>query len=181
MSNNDLVYKLADGTKVPLFEADHGMSFKVRRADRRGAVTGDPTNCVEARALCRMRGALEAYIGSGKDAYVVFKGTGTRPFNHALHFVILAKAARTRDAFDTNKKLKEVNLELAAPTGKRTLKHRRMLDRERAKAIKAGAPVKKRGTIRQERITRLGVPHRPRAKIVDGVVSLNEQQSEQAA
>jgi hypothetical protein len=173
-------YRLKDGTQVPLFEADYQLAFTVRRADRRGAIVGDPKECIEARAMCRdMEGVTEAYIGAGKDAYAVFKATRTRPFVHALHFIIPAEAARVRDLFDTKKgkKIKSKTLILRAPSPGRTLQHRRKLGSTRRKAVKAGAPVKKRGTITKTRITRIGVPLRPRAKIINGVVSLSQEKA----
>jgi len=166
-------YELEDGTKVPLFEADYNIAFDVRRSDAKGAIIGDPKECIEAKAMCRMKGVVEAYIGSSKDAYVVFDATRSRPFVHALHFTIPADAAKVRDAFDTNKKLKTQTLTLRAATEGRTLEHRRKLGKKRAKEIKDGAIVKKRSNqIREQRITRLGVPRRPTATITDGVVSL---------
>jgi isopropylmalate/homocitrate/citramalate synthase len=171
-------YKLKDGTEVPLFEADYQLAFEVRRKDRVGAIVGDPKECIEARAMCNnMEGVIEAYIGAGKDAYVVFKATSSRPFIHALHFTIPADAGRVRDRFDMEKALKSQTLMLRPPSKGRTLTHRRQLANERHKAVKAGAPVKKRGTIAKTRITRIGVPLRPRAKIVKGVVSLEEEQA----
>jgi hypothetical protein len=172
MPKSKLQYQLADGSKVPLFEAEYDMSFAVRRSDRLGAIIGDPRLCIEAKGICKMPRVVEAYIGSGKDAYVVFEPTSDRPYRHALHFIIPASSRAVRDAFDTNRKLKSQILMLKVPAKGTTVEYRRNLNQRRRDEIKNGAPVKKRGTIGKNRMERLGVPPRPRAKIDRNVVSL---------
>jgi len=159
-------YKMADGTYVPLFEADYDTSFPVYRSDRRKAVLGDPRKCIEALGLCRMHKALEAFIGTGKDAYVVFSASANRPFKHALHFTIPAQAAKVRDTFDKRGAPKTQHLTLRAPTKGRTLEHRSFLGKRLAAKIKNGEHVvKPRGKLNTPRITRIGAPHRPHAQI----------------
>lgn len=132
----------------------------------RGAIIGDPLCCIEARALCDLPKVEEAYIGSGKDAYVIFTGSARNEQKHALHFTIPAKSGRIRDMFDVKGPVPSLMLLLKAPTNGRTLEHRRLLNRARAEAVRHGAKVKKRdkpaaGT----RVARIGVAHRPRAQV----------------
>ena len=61
---------------------------------------------------------------------------------------------------------------LKAPSNGRTLSHRRSLGKSRREKIKQGAEVKKRAAPQSRRITRLGVAHRPKAKINKGEVSV---------
>jgi hypothetical protein len=172
MTKGQLQYQLEDGSKVPLFEAAYDMAFSVRRADRQGAIIGHPRLCVEAKGICKMPHVVEAYVGSGKDAYVVFEPTPDRPYRHAVHFIIPASSRAVRDAFDTNKKIKSQILMLKVPAKGTTVEYRRNLNQRRRDEIKNGAAVKKRGTIGKNRMERLGVPPRPRAKINRNVVSL---------
>lgn len=155
-----------DGKRAwPLFEAEYDTSFDVFRADRRKSVIGDPSLCIEAHGLCRMPNVKEAFVGSGKDAYVIYRATAGRPFEHAVHFTIPAQASRVRDKFDVDKSVKTQTIKLRAPTRGRTLDHRAKLGRDRRQAIKNGAPVTRRGKQRKTRIVRLGVARRPRAKV----------------
>jgi hypothetical protein len=169
-----LEYQLKDGTTVPLFEADYDTAFKVFKSDRKKSVIADPLNCIEAKGLCRLPNVIEAYIGSGKDAYVVYKSTPSREFPHAVHFTIPASSAKVRDAFETKRDLKSQTLMLKVPSKGRTLKHRRTLNKARHAAIKNGAPIKKRSKAARQRVHRLGVDHRPRAMVKAGVVTLSE-------
>jgi hypothetical protein len=171
MSKAQLQYQSKDGP-VPLFEADHEMAFKVYKSDRRKAVVADPLNCIEAKGLCRNRGVREAHIGTGGDAFVVMKHTATRPFPHALHFIIPAASKKVRDLFETKKNITSQVLTLMAPTAGRTILNRRRLNKARREAIKKGAPIKKQAKPRVGRLQRLGMAHRPRAKIEAGMVSL---------
>jgi hypothetical protein len=167
------MYRCKDGREIPLFEADYDIAFTVYKKDRRGAVIGDPNNCLEAKSICDHNpDVIEAYIGSGKEAYIVFRETDSRPFEHALHFIIPTRSSKVRDAFDTKKGVDKQILWLRRPTKSRTAKARAKSNKERRKAIKAGAPVKKRGSPKTTRMYRLGVDHRPRAKIKHNVVSV---------
>jgi hypothetical protein len=181
MKENERQYKLDDGKLVPLFEADYDTAFKVNKSDRRGAIIGHPKQCIEAKALCRLPNVIEAYIGTGKDAYIVFRNTPSRNFMHALHFTIPASSAKVRDAFDTRQAVASQILWLRQPSKGRTLDHRRKLDRARKKAVKEGARIKKRGKPAKKRIHRLGVDHRPRARILDNVVSVGLPLEEEKA
>jgi hypothetical protein len=178
MTEKQRYYKTDDGKQVPLFEADHDMAFKVYKTDRRKSVIGDPKHCIEAKGLCRLPNVREAYIGSGKDAYVIFEKAPRRPFSHAIHFMIPIASGRVRDAFDTKRDLKSQILMLKAPASGQTRAHRSLLNKRRRDAIKNGAPVKKRATkAAATRVQRLGIDHRPRAKITAGVVSIPAEAS----
>jgi hypothetical protein len=175
-----LEYELADGTRVPLFEAEYDTAFKIFKSDRRKAKVGDPKACIEALGICRKPNVLEAHIGSGKDAYVVYSKTPGRSFKHAVHHTMPAQSGRVRDQFEVKGSPKTQTLFLKAPSSGRTLAHRKTLDKKRRAEVKAGAPVKKRGKPNKTRIHRLGVAHRPRAKIKAGVVTLFSEPAEQA-
>ena len=160
-------------TKLPMFEAPYDYTIEVYRSDCRKAVIGDPMKCLIAMGAMRDKRVLAAWLGSGKEAYVAFKGTKLRAA-HVLHFTMNAKASRVRDYFDTHKEVKTQVIKLSAPTPGRTHAHRSKLNKDRAARIKAGTHiVKPRGKINQPRMTRLGVPHRPHPKIVNNVVSID--------
>lgn len=165
-------YVAGDGKKYRLIEAMIPFSFDVRRDDCKSAIIGDPWNCLLARGGRRHPNVLAMYVGSGKDAYVVMTdGRGGEPV--AVHYTIKATAARVRDQFDTNKKLKTQPVTLSVPTPGRTLEHRSILGKKRRAEVKDGAEVKKRGKANVRRIHRIGVKHRPRARIVgENVVSM---------
>lgn len=165
-------YVAGDGKKYLLVEATIPFIFYVYRSDCKSAVVGDPWNCLVARGGRRHKNVLAMYIGSGKDAYVIMSDPrGGEPV--AVHYTISASAARVRDQFDTNKKLKKQPVTLSPPTAGRTLEHRSNLGKKRREAIKNGAPVATRGKPNATRVHRIGVKHRPRAKLVaDNVVSL---------
>ena len=165
-------YELSDGTHVPLFEAEYDTAFKIYKSDKRKAVIGDPKACIEALGICRKPNVIEAYIGAGKDAYVVYKSTPGRNFKHAVHHTIPAQSGKVRDLFDVKGAPKTQTLFLKAPSPGRTLAHRKTLGKTRRAAIKAGATIKKRGKPKVMRVHRLGVGYRPRAKVKGGVVSL---------
>jgi|SRR6185369_5217676 hypothetical protein len=167
-----------EGTNHPLVEADYDTAFKVYKNDRKKAVIGDPTACIEARGLKRIPNVEFAYIGSGGDAYVGFKDKKSRTGVTVRHFLIPAQAAKVRDQFEVKGAPPTQVLLLKAPTNGRTLSHRRLLGKRRREAIKQGAETKKRGPQKNRRITRLGVSPRPRAKIIKGEVSLDAAQGE---
>jgi hypothetical protein len=144
------------------------MLFKVYRSDRRKAAVGDPWGCVEALGIMHHRGVIEAYIGSGRNAYVVFKGTEEEPAT-AWHFMISVKAGKIRDAFDQNKKLDRQELLLRAPSKTQTLSARSEMNKKRNTAIKNGLHVPvKRGAPSTTRMERIGVKPRPHALISRG-------------
>ena len=155
------------GQTWPLEEADTDYSFRVYKSDRRKATIANPTACILALGLKHDPDVAAAFIGSGKDAFVVFKGKGRRP-PLARHYVILAAAARVRDTFDKKGAPRTQWITLSAPTAGRTLDARATLNKRRAAAIKAGAPVRKRATPSKPRITRLGIPSRPRPTVRKG-------------
>jgi len=161
----DQFYTSPEGTKYPLEEAGHDMSFKVYRSDRRKAKQSDPQSCVLARGIARHRDVLEVWIGSGLDAYVVFKEMEDRPA-HAVHFTIRTTVRKLIDKFDTEKKIQSQIITLSRPTAGRTLAARAKMNARRKKEIAEGATVRKRAkTSRSSRMDRLGVPHRPTAPI----------------
>lgn len=166
-------YKLRDGTTVPLFEAPYDMSFKVWKSDKRKAIIGDPYECIEALGLCRMPNVMEAHVGSGKVAYVVFEKSAGRAFKHALRFTLKTASQKVRDTFDQRGAPKTQILILSAPTNGQTMLHMRDYAKERARKIKKGeAVVKPRGEKKiKTRFIRLGVNHRPRAVVRSGIVS----------
>jgi len=163
-----------DGINHPLVEAAYDTAFKVYKTDRRISVIGDPENCIEAKGLRRLPNVAFANIGSGGDAYVGYKDVDSPTGITVRHFLIPARAAKVRDTFDTKGAPATQVLILKAPTNGRTLTHRSMLGKKRRDEIKAGAQPKKRGPQKNKRITRLGVPPRPRARVVKGEVSLPE-------
>jgi hypothetical protein len=172
-------YEAGDGTKYPLIEATIPFAFKVYRTDCKAAVIGDPLNCLIARGGRRHPNVLALYIGTGKDAYVILSdGRGGAPV--AVHYTLNAKASRVRDHFDTNKKIKTQVITLSVPTPGRTLEHRSALGKKRREEIKNGAEVKKRGHGNTSRVQRLGVRHRPRAKLVNDIVRLATRDGEAA-
>lgn len=164
MTKKARFYTAKNGTKYPLFEADHDQYFTVYKTDKKTAEIGDPHECIEAKGLQRMTGVIEAYVGSGKDAIVVYAG---RRKPYALHYVILAKAAKVRDTFDTKGAPATQTLKLSVPTAGRTYAARSILNKRRRSEIKSGngAPVKPVNKPRENRVARLGLPHRPRAHI----------------
>jgi hypothetical protein len=95
-------YTAPDGTRYPLSEAKYNMSFKVYRSDRRKARIGDPGQCLLALGIRRDKDVLDVYIGSGRDAYVIFKAQDGEPA-HAVHFTIPTTTRRIIDAFDKDR------------------------------------------------------------------------------
>lgn len=165
-------YTAPDGAKYPLYEAAYPTAFKVYKTDRGKAVIGDPHQCIEALGIKRNPDVLDAYVGSAKDAYIVYKGGKRGPY--AVHFVILAQAARVRDTFETQGAPPTQVLMLHPATAGRTIGHRRKLTKKLQQAIKDGThQVKPRGAPRKTRVARLGVGHRPRAKVSKGHVDVS--------
>ena len=162
------------GLNHPLVEAEFDTAFKVFKSDRKKAVIGDPADCIEAKGLKRLPNVAFAHIGSGGDGYVGFKDESSPTGIKVRHFLIPAKAAKVRDIFETKGAPSSQVLMLKAPTNGRTLSHRSMLGKRRREEVKKGSPVKSRGPQKNKRIHRLGVPPRPRAKIVKGETSFAE-------
>jgi hypothetical protein len=164
-------YETPDGVKYPLYEAPIPFTFKVYRKDCKSAVVGDPIQCLIAKGAKRHRNVLHAFIGAGKDAYVIMKnGAEGKPI--AVHYTLNAVAVRVRNTFDKQKKMAAQEITLDPPTAGRTLAHRSKLGKQRRAEIKAGAEVKKRGKLTEAQIHHIGSKHRPVAKIKKGVVSL---------
>lgn len=178
-------YKTPDGTKYPLYEAPYKYSITVYKSDRGKAQVGDPHACLIALGARRDKMVQDVFIGSGKDAYLIFKGHRHQKA-YALHFTIGAEAARVRDWFDAHKDAKTMTIELSVPSKGRTLEHRAKIKRDRREAIKNGAEVASRDcnsgkAAKVTRVMRLGVKHRPRALIEkDGVVTVPPKVAEPA-
>lgn len=168
-------YKMRDGTVIPLFEAPYDMSFKVWKTDKNKAIIGDPYECIEAKGLCKMPNAVEAHVGSGRVAYVVFAKTADRPFMHALRFMIKSKSQKVRDAFDLKGSPGTQRLELSAPTPSLTMAHLARANKKLRDRVKDGSHIPvSRGKNQVRRFQRIGVKQRPRARVKAGVVSLEE-------
>lgn len=161
-------YTSPDGKTYPLHEAPYAMPVTVYKSDRKKAVIGDPSACLIALGLRRMKGIEHAWVGGGKDAYVCFGDTKLRPA-HALHFTLNAQSSRVRDYFDTHRDAETQNLQLDPPTAGTTLAARAKNNKRRRGEIKNGAEVAKRSTYVQ-RIVRLGVHRRPKATVKKNVV-----------
>lgn len=164
-------YKAPDGNVYPLTEAEYDIAFMAYKSDRKKAKIGDPGGCLLALGIRHNPDVQAAYIGSGKDAYVVFKARGELPAR-AVHFTVPSKAGKVRDSLETKGAPATQVIILRAPSAGRTLEARSAFDKKRRTEIKNGSPVKKRGPQKRKRIMILGVPHRPRARIVKNTVAL---------
>src|SRR5262245_53447917 len=80
-----------DGVSHPMVEADYDTAFKVYKTDRKKAVIGDPTDCIEAVGLKRLPNVVFAHIGCGGDAYVGFKDENSPTGVTVRHFLIPAQ------------------------------------------------------------------------------------------
>jgi hypothetical protein len=168
------MYTAPDGEKYPLKEAKYDMSFNVYKSDKRKAVPGDPHSCLVALGILRHPDVLDVHIGSGGDAYVVFKEDEDEPA-HAVHFKARAEARRIRDAFDVRGASKTMQITLHKPAKSWRLDHRDKSNKRRQAEIKAGSPIKRRGSPTKSRVVRLGVPHRPRVKVSStGSINIEE-------
>jgi len=168
-------YTTPAGERYPLKEARYDMQFKAYRSDRRKAKPGDSGWCLMALGIRRNKDVLDVYIGSGHDAYVIFKETADDPAQ-AVHFVIRSEARKIVDAFDKDRAAKTQPIELKKPPISWTLARRRENNARRRAEIRNGAVIKRRGKIAKSRMERLGVKHRQRPKISDsGSVSMFEQ------
>lgn len=158
-------YTAQDGNEYPLTEARYDMMFKVFKSDRRKCTPSDPHNCLLARGIMRHPDVLDVYVGSGLDAYVVFKETEDDPA-HAVHFGIRTKIRRIIDAFDKDKKTQSVDIILCKPPHSWRLDYRRAANSRRRKEVKEGSPVKKRKQpTNSVRVSRFGTGRRPAAQV----------------
>jgi hypothetical protein len=175
MKRKTLEYITPDGMRYPLTEATFDFSIKVYKSDCRKAKIADPERCLIALGARRNRLVESAYIGSGKSAYVIFKAFRGKPA-HAVHFTLNAQASRVRDFFDSHQGVTSQTITLSAVTAGRTRAHRAELNRRRAKLIKTGEHVvKPQAHPGTTRIMRLGVAHRPKARIEDNTVSVSRE------
>lgn len=170
-------YTTPDGKKYPLIEADYDMDYVIYKSDLRKAVRGDPVRCIEAMGICHNANVVTAWVGAGKDAIVVFKGRKDEP-DVAVHFIIRKRGRTVVDEFDTTSKtksqIKTQTLTLGRVPTSWTLEARARFHKLRQIEIKKGAKVRKtpdKKKARRARYERLGVPRRPRPKIInDGSV-----------
>jgi hypothetical protein len=160
-------YTAGNGKVYPLREAEHNYPIECYKKDCPKAVVSDPEQCLIALGALRDKTVEAVYIGTGKDAYICFRATRSRPA-HALHFTLNAKAGRVRDFFDAHKGTLTKQVVLSAPTEGRTHNHRAVLNKRRRAAIKAGAPVKKRTKPQVTREDRTGIKYRRKAKVGKG-------------
>lgn len=149
--------------------APRNLKFEVFKTDAKKAEIGNPWGCIIALGIMREDDVVEAWVGSGKMAVVVYQDDGGKPYAH--YYTLNAHAAEVRDTFEQNLKVDSKILSLRRPTVGRTLEHLAKLNKDRARRIKAGAPVKHRDKANVTRMMRIGVPHRPRAVIEKGVMT----------
>jgi hypothetical protein len=178
-------YTTADGAKFPLYEAMYDYHFTIYKVDCAIAKIGDALNCLLALGIRHDKKVLAAYIGSGRDAYIIFKANPNAPHefqheSHAVHFMIPTTAGRVRDYFDAHEGKEILALKLVAPSATQTKEAKSHYDKIRSEKIKNGEiiPAKSKQA-RSTRITRLGVPHRPRPIITDDNVTVPERMDNQ--
>jgi hypothetical protein len=162
-----LFYTAKDGTKYPLREAAHDMAFRLFKNLRTKSIMGDPEECWLSKSLCKNSGVKGSHIGSGGDAYVIFKETEDDPV-HAKHFKVRPPTLRKIDGFDKNrgrgmKTTETIILHKPPPSWK--IAARQEMNARRRAEIAAGAPVRHRGRPRRTRVMRMGSAPRPRAHI----------------
>lgn len=154
-----------EGISYPLFEATTPLDFRWRKADLKRSVRQHPYVCPAAWGVRHLPNVKRAFIGHGKDAYVVFaKGPRSRK-THALHYTIPAQTRRVIALFDKGEEPEDQELTLMPPTAGRTLAHRSKLNKRRRKAIAAGAR-KRRHTARKPSVK----SYRPTALVTNGTV-----------
>jgi len=174
------IYTTPSGERYPLVEARYNMAFTAYRSDRKKAVINDPRNCWAALGIRRDPEVLDVYIGSGRDAYVIFKATPDAPAQ-AVHFIINTTMRHLIDAFDRDKTARTMTIELMRPSSSEQLSRRTAKAKERYVKTKAKGKAKtetpaQRARTRRSRVQRIGVAHRPRAQISkSGNVSMEGQ------
>lgn len=164
-------FKTPDGTKYEIKEALYPVDITVFRSDEKKAIVSDPFSCAIALGIKRLAGVIEAYIGTGSHAYIIFKATKDDPA-HALHFVIATGAAKIRDEFDKDKKIKTQKVRLLPPSPSQTLAKMAAYSQQWRDEVESGkrTPVS-RGAAKKSRFARLGLVHRPRANVKRNGVS----------
>jgi hypothetical protein len=179
MPRRKMEYVSGDGKRYPMYEAVYDFPITVYKSDCRRAKIGNPEQCLIALGAKRNRHVEGAWIGSGKEAYVAFKGIRGKPA-HVLHFTLNAEAARIRDFFDAKRGAVTKQIILSSVTAGRTRAHRAKLGKLRAKAIKKGEHVvQPRGKINAPRV--MGLKYRPRARIEKNVVTFRPREQTEAA
>ena len=163
----DKEYQIIEGTE--------DFRYFIRHEDYHGAITGDPSECVDAHGVKRTDPKVEAvYIGAANEAFVCY-GEDILPGHPeavAVHYTLSAAAKHVRDHFEATKGKKPISqvVTLQVPTPGSTVKHRRMLLDKRAVAVKNGAPVKHRGPNKNP--TKKMLYPRPRPTIIGNLVTM---------
>lgn len=167
-----------NGKIYPIIEAISNTFFLVFRTDMRKAVIGDSCHCIIALGLKKMdRDIVDAFVTSGKFVYLCYEPRGVAPYCYCVRYQTTAEAARVRDNFDQDKDMKTQRLYLRKPSPGRTLAGRAAANKRRRQEIKDGAPVKARGNqVRNSRLMRIGIAHRPKVHIVRNTVHIGEPQ-----
>jgi hypothetical protein len=185
MEKSTRYYTTADGVKFPLYEGMYDYHFTVHKVDCGKAKIGDPMDCLLALGIKHDKKVLAAYIGSGRDAYIIFKARPGAPHEfqreaHAVHYMIPTTSGRVRDYFDAHEGKEILALKLVPPTATQTKEAKANYDKVRSEKIKSGEIVPSpRKQARSTRITRLGVPHRPKAIITNIGVTVPERTDNQ--
>ncbi len=158
--------------KAPILEAMYNMDVKIFKSDRKNAVPSDPHSCIIAIGMMRLPNVIDAFVGQGKDAYLILLING-KVF--AWHFVISTSARKVLDDFDTKGSAKTQTVTLRVPTKALKLAYRRKSNAKRRLEIKLGTgkPVTPRKPRRAARMDRLvhNTTHRERPPIRTEVVS----------
>jgi|SRR5215475_3722312 len=134
---------LKDGRRAQVLEATYPMDVKIYKSDRRKAIWSDPYQCIISLGMLRLPKVIEAFVGQGKDAYLVLEVNGKLV---AWHFYIGASARRILDAFDAKGSPKTQTVTLRVPPKSVKLAYRRKSNARRRAEIKSGIgkPVVKR-------------------------------------
>lgn len=171
-SRRRVYYLLEDGRKAIILEATYPMDVPIYKSDRGKAIWSDGRKCIIALGCLRLPQVVEAFVGQGKDAYLVLE---TNRKLVAWHFVINYSARKVLDNFDLDGSAKTQTVRLCVPTKGLKLAYRRKSNARRRAEIKAqtGNPVTPRGPRRVARMERLvhNIQHREKPRTVTELVS----------
>jgi hypothetical protein len=142
------------GDKAQILEATYQMDVPIYKSDLKKAIWSDPRHCIIAIGMKRLPRVIEAFVGQGKDAYLILEIGGKLV---AWHFVIGASARKVLDAFDIKGSAKTQHVTLRVPTKALKLAYRRKSNARRQAEIRAktGKPVVSRGPRKAARMERL--------------------------
>src|SRR5262245_24869641 len=159
-------FVLKDGRKAQVLEATYPMDVKIYKSDRRKAIWSDPYKCIISLGMKRLPSVIEAFVGQGKDAYLVIENGGKLV---AWHFFIGASARSILDNFDGKGSPKTQTVTLRVPPRSLKLAYRRKSNARRRAEVRSGTgkPVtnRVRRAARMERLVH-NVIQRERPKIV---------------